>query len=265
MKIPIKTPEEIEKLRASAKLLSKTFKEVESELRAGLTTQYIDEIVEGFITTAGAIPAFKGYNGFPASACISVDCEVVHGIPDERRIEDGQIVSIDIGVNLDGYFSDACKTYPIGEISEEKKLLLKSTRTALHRGIKKCRSGNRLSDISHAIQTYVESKGYSVVRDLVGHGIGKELHEPPQIPNFGAPRKGPKLVPGMVFAIEPMVNIGVPSIEIMSDGWTIKTADRKPSGHFEHTVLITEGKPEILTSGLDDTSIGDSNGERSAN
>lgn len=265
MKIPIKTPEEIDKLRESAQLLTKTFREVESELKIGITTQYIDDIVEGVIKTAGGRPAFKGYNGFPASACISIDCEVVHGIPDERQLENGQIVSIDIGVDLNGYYSDASKTYPVGEISDEKKMLVKTTRTALHRGIKKCRSGNRLSDISHAIQTYVESKGYSVVRDLVGHGIGTALHEPPQIPNYGPPRKGPKLEPGMVFAIEPMVNIGASAIEIMSDGWTVKTADRKPSGHFEHTVLITDGKPEILTLGIEDSSIGDLNGERSAN
>ncbi len=249
MKIPVKSAEEIDQLRKSAQLLVKAFKAVDEIIREGISTKKIDQIVENVIRKGGGIPAFKNYNGYPASICASIDCEVVHGIPSSQKIEAGQIVSIDIGVNLNGFFSDACKSYAIGELDEEKQKLIETTKTSLYRGIKKCRSGNRLSDISHAVQSYVESKGFSVVRDLVGHGIGKALHEPPQIPNYGPPHQGPKLESGMVFAIEPMVNTGDASIQIMTDGWTVKTKDRKPSAHFEHTVLITDGSPEILTAG----------------
>lgn len=253
MKIPVKSSEEIEQLRKSAQLLVKAFQAVDETIQEGVTTKKIDQIVEKVIKKGGGSPAFKNYNGYPASICASIDCEVVHGIPGNRKIEAGQIVSIDIGVNLNGFFSDATKSYTIGDIDEEKQKLIETTKTSLYRGIKKCRAGNRLSDISHAIQSYVESKGFSVVRDLVGHGIGKALHEPPQIPNYGPPHQGPKLESGMVFAIEPMVNVGNADIQIMQDGWTVKTKDRKPSAHFEHTVLITDGVPEILTQGIEES------------
>ena len=249
--IPIKTEEEISKLRKSAQLLVKTFREIEAILAPDIPTSMLDEVTEEVIRSGGGKPAFKGYRGFSASICTSIESEVVHGIPGTRRLREGEIISVDIGVELDGYFSDAAKTYGVGEISQDRILLMDTTRTALHRGIRKCREGNRLSDISHSIQTYVESKGYSIVRALVGHGIGRSLHEEPQIPNFGSPHNGPKLHSGMVFAIEPMVNMGSSEVKFLKDGWTVETSDGSPSAHFEHTVLVTDGKPEILTIGIE--------------
>jgi methionyl aminopeptidase len=249
--IPIKTAEEISKLRKSAQLLVKTFREIEAILSPDIPTRMLDEVTEEVIRSGGGKPAFKGYRGFSASICTSIESEVVHGIPGTRRLREGEIISVDIGVELDGYFSDAAKTYGVGEISQDRILLMDTTRTALHRGIRKCREGNRLSDISHSIQTYVESKGYSIVRALVGHGIGRSLHEEPQIPNFGSPHNGPKLHSGMVFAIEPMVNMGSSEVKFLKDGWTVETSDGSPSAHFEHTVLVTDGKPEILTIGIE--------------
>jgi methionyl aminopeptidase len=250
--IAIKNEEEIEKLRKSAKVLEKAFKIIEENLDIGIKTEYLDRRVEEVIRSLGAEPAFKGYRQYPASICVSIDEEVVHGIPGKRELKSGEIVSIDIGVQLDGFYSDAAKTYAMNEISPQKKVLVDTTRTALHRGIRQCREGNRLSDISNAIQSYVESKGFSVVTALVGHGIGRQLHEEPQIPNYGPPHQGPKLKSGMVFAIEPMINMGSPEVKILKDGWTVETIDRLPSAHFEHTVLITNGKPEILTLGIED-------------
>jgi methionyl aminopeptidase len=250
--ISVRNTDEIILLRRSAKLLVKTFKEVEMYIKPNINIEDLDKIAEEVIRYDGGSPAFKGYNGYPASICTSIEDQVVHGIPGNRILQNGEIVSIDIGVELNGYFSDAAKTYAIGEISPEKKLLINTTKNALYRGIRKCRQGNRLSDISYSIQNYVESKKFNVVRDLVGHGIGNKLHEEPQIPNFGIPRRGPKLLTGMVFAVEPMVNMGSYDIKILDDGWTITTVDGLPSAHFEHTVLITEGKPEVLTLGIDD-------------
>jgi len=249
--IPIKTEAEIQKLRKCAKLLVKTFRAVEKEIIPGVLTNRLDEIAQEVICSGGGKPAFKGYRGFPASICVSIEREVVHGIPGTRRLKEGELVSLDMGVKLDAFYSDAAKTYGIGELSEDRILLMNTTKTALHRGIRKCRQGNHLSDVSHAIQTCVESKGFSIVRALVGHGIGKSLHEEPQIPNFGPPRRGPKLQTGMVFAIEPMINMGTSEVKFLDDGWTVETSDGKPSAHFEHTVLITEEKPEVLTIGIE--------------
>ena len=200
------------------------------------------------IRKRGGEPAFKGYRGFPASLCASVNEEVVHGIPGPRVPEEGDIISLDMGVKYDGYFSDAAITVGVGKIGPELQRLLRVTREALFEGIEKVRAGNRLSDISHAIQSRVERDGYSIVRDFVGHGIGSSLHEEPQIPNFGEPGRGPRLKPGMVLAIEPMVNAGTYNVRIKKDRWTAVTSDGQPSAHFEHTVAVTDGDPEILTS-----------------
>jgi methionyl aminopeptidase len=249
--IPIKTAEEIESLRRSAALLVRTFRAVESAVRPGTTTGELDDIAFRTITEGGGIPAFKGYNGYPATVCVSIDEQVVHGIPGSRVIREGEIVSLDIGVNLNGFFSDAAKSYPAGILSTEKTRLLETTRSALSEGIAKCRSTNRLSDVSHAIQQYAEGRGYSVVRELVGHGIGRAMHEEPQVPNFGPPHRGPRLQPGMVLALEPMINAGTERIRILEDGWTVVSEDGRPSAHFEHTVLITGDQPEVLTLGIE--------------
>jgi len=204
-------------------------------------------LAEEYIKRHGGIPAFKGYRGYPRSLCVSVNEEVVHGIPGKRRLKEGDIVSLDLGVLMDGYYGDAAITVPVGKVSELAKKLIKVTEEALYRGIEMARPGNRLSDISHAIQTHVEKAGFSVVREFVGHGIGKQLHEEPQVPNFGPPNRGPRLEPGMVLAIEPMVNTGTWEVRILPNGWTVVTADGGLSAHFEHTVAITDNGPEILS------------------
>ncbi len=247
--IILKTAREIDLIRKSSEILIETFHIVDSLVEPGIRTDVIDKEVEKFIRSKGAKPAFKGYRGYPASACISVEDEVVHGIPGSRRLKIGEIVGIDIGVEYNNYFSDAAKTYAIGEISQEKKRLMEVTEHSLALAIEKAVKGNRLSDISHAVQSYVESAGYSVVRDLVGHGIGRDLHEDPQVPNYGKPNSGPRLKPGMVLAIEPMVNMGVYQVKYDDDSWTVRTADGLPSAHFEHTIAITENGNEILTLG----------------
>jgi len=249
--IKIRTASEIEKLRQSARILVKAFTAIESILRVDISTETLDQTAETVIRDLGGEPAFKGYNGFPSTICASIDKQVVHGIPGKRRLKAGEIISIDCGVKLNGYFSDAAKTFAVGEISSEKQTLMDTTVAALHKGIQKCRIGNHLSDISYAVQNRVEKMGYSVVRDLVGHGIGTDLHEPPQIPNFGSSGQGPKLKEGMVFAIEPMVNMGRQEVRFLDDGWTVETLDESVSAHFEHTVVITLGKPEILTLGIE--------------
>ena len=247
--IIIKSPREIELIKKSSQILIETFKLVDSLVKPGIVTKEIDKEVEKYILSKGAKPAFKGYRDYPASACISIDDQVVHGIPSRRRLKEGQIVGIDIGVERDHYFSDAAKTYKVGQISEEKKRLLRITQEALELGIAAAIVGNRLSDISHAIQSHVEHAGFSVVRELVGHGVGRELHEDPQIPNYGKPHRGPRLKEGMVLAIEPMVNMGGQEVIFEDDHWTVRTADGLPSAHFEHTIAITRNGAEILTLG----------------
>lgn len=251
--IHLRTEEEIQKLRKSAALLVKTFREVEKHLQAGIQSIELDRIAEETIRKGGGRPAFKGYHGYPASICASINEAVVHGIPNQDVLKNGDLVSIDIGVELNGYYSDAAKSYGIGAISREKKKLMEITKSSLYQGIAQCRAGKKVSDISHAVQTHVESNGASVVRALVGHGIGREMHEEPQIPNYGRPNRGAEIRPGMVFAIEPMVNLGSYEVEVLEDGWTVETKDKLPSAHFEHTVVVTLGEPEILTAGLDET------------
>ena len=245
--IIIKSSREIEQLRRPNAIVAEVLQRLRKAVVAGVTTRELDQISEEVILSMGAVPAFKGYRGYPASLCASINEQVVHGIPNQRRLKEGDIVSLDVGANLNGYFGDAAITLPVGSVDPEAQRLLNVTERALTLGIEKARKGNRLFDISHAIQGWVESQGFSVVRDFVGHGIGKSLHEEPQIPNFGSPHQGPRLEEGMVFALEPMVNEGTYEIKILSDGWTVITADRKRSAHFEHTIAITDGDPEILT------------------
>jgi methionyl aminopeptidase len=245
--IIIKSSREIEQLKRSNAIVAEVFQKLKKVISPGITTMELDQIAEEIILSKGAIPAFKGYRGFPATLCISINEEVVHGIPGQRRLKEGDIVSLDVGANLNGYFGDGAITLPVGEVDPVAQRLLEVTERALYIGIEKAKVGNRLFDISHAIQTWVESHGFSVVRDFVGHGIGMALHEEPQIPNFGSPHQGPRLERGMVLALEPMVNEGTYEVKILSDGWTVVTADGKRSAHFEHTVAITDGVPEILS------------------
>ena len=247
--IIIKSPREIEQLKKSNAIVAEVFEKLKGMVSPGITTKELDQVAEEYILSKGGHPAFKGYKGFPATLCISINEEVVHGIPGQRRLKEGDIVSLDVGVDFVGYFGDAAITFPVGEVDPEAKRLLEVTEKALSLGIEKAKAGNRLFDISNAIQSWVESHGFSVVRDFVGHGIGRDLHEEPQIPNFGSPHQGPRLEKGMVFALEPMVNEGTYEVKILSDGWTVITADGKRSAHFEHTIAITAKGAEIL-SGL---------------
>ena len=243
----IKTKEEIEIMRRAGSVVGQTLDMVEQKIAPGMSTQQLDTLIDDFIRSKNAIPAFKNYNGFPASACISIDEEVVHGIPGDRIIAEGEIVSVDVGARVDGYYGDSARTYAIGQISPEKMRLLECTKNSLLAGIDKARKGNKLGEISASVQQVAESNGYAVVRQLVGHGIGKKMHEDPQIPNFGNAEDGPTLKSGMVLAIEPMINIGTYDVKTMPDGWTVITADGQPSAHFEHTVAITDDGAEILT------------------
>lgn len=245
--IALKTSEDIEKMRTAGRIVGKTFEMVKDKLQPGVTTGELDSLIEEFIRSNDAIPAFKDYNGFPASACISVDEEVVHGIPGDRVIREGEIVSVDVGTIVDGWYGDSARTFAVGEVSSEKLRLMELTQESLAAGIDKARKGNKLGQISVAVQKVAESKGYGVVRQLVGHGIGRAMHEEPQVPNFGSATDGPVLKPGMVLAIEPMINMGTHDVKTMPDGWTVITADGQPSAHFEHTVAITDGEPDILT------------------
>ena len=245
--IHIKNRREVEIMRKAGAIVAEALNLAESRMEAGTTTLEIDQEIARFIYSKRARPAFYGFNGYPANVCISIDEQVVHGIPGKRMLKQGEIVSVDIGVEVDGYFGDGAKTITVGQIAKDKERLIQITREALHEGITQVREQNRLYDISHAIQEHVESAGFSVVRDLVGHGIGRRLHEEPQIPNFGEKNQGIRLKAGMVFAIEPMVNMGTFEVKTEDDHWTVITADGRPSAHFEHTVLITQGEPEILT------------------
>jgi methionyl aminopeptidase len=246
--ILLKSRQEIEIMAEAGRLVAATLAELRRVIEPGITTGELDRIAASFIARNGGKAAFKGYQGFPASICTSINEEVVHGIPGLRQLKNGDIISIDAGVVINGYVGDAAVTVPVGEVEPEILRLLQVTEEALARGIDQAKVGNRLSDISHAIQSYVESNNFSVVRDYVGHGIGRQMHEAPQIPNFGPPGHGPRLEEGMVLAIEPMVNLGTYHVRTLDDGWTVVTQDGKPSAHFEHSVAITADGPVILTS-----------------
>jgi len=251
-RVPIKSPREIKLMRESGRIVAEVLALVGTRIGPGVRTKDLDTFAEDYIRSKGAVPAFKGYghdrnNLFPGTLCVSIDDEVVHGIPDGRVLEEGQIVSIDVGVRKNGYFGDGARTFAVGSVSGEKNRLLKATEESLYKGIEQARSGNHVHDVSHAVQERVEQEGFAVVRDLVGHGVGKSLHEEPAVPNFGTAGTGIVLKEGMVLAIEPMVNAGTHRVQMGEDGWTVRTADGKPSAHFEHTVLITSGEAEILT------------------
>lgn len=245
--IELKTTGQIKLMREAGRIVAATLELMRQAVRPGITTQELDRLAEDYIHKQGAVPAFKGYNGFPASLCTSVNEQVVHGIPGLRKLETGDIISIDCGAVKNGYVGDAAVTLPVGEIAPDLQQLLKVTEESLMLGLAQAKKGLRLYDISHAVQTHVEKHGFSVVRDYVGHGIGRAMHEEPQIPNFGKPGRGPRLEVGMVLAIEPMVNMGTYEVESLSDHWTVVTKDRRASAHFEHTVAVTENGPEILT------------------
>jgi len=238
---------EIEVIRVAAQLVARTLDMLGREIRPGVTTAALDRLAETFIRDHGGRPAFKGYRGFPATICPSVNEEVVHAIPGPRRLDDGDMVGVDVGVEMNGYYGDSARTFAVGEVSAEVKRLMQVTREALLEGVARARGGNRVGDISHAIQTHVEHHGFSIVRALVGHGIGREMHEEPQVPNYGLPDRGPRLMIGQVLAIEPMVNAGGPEVVTQPDGWTVVTKDGSLSAHFEHTVALGPDGPEILS------------------
>lgn len=245
--IPIKSATEIVKMRAACAAAAEILQTVATMCAPGTTTKDLDEAAGEYIARCGGKSPFLGYKGYPGNICVSVNEEVVHGIPGKRRVQYGDIVSLDIGIILDGYVGDNATTVAVGVVKPRTQELLRITQQALTAGIAKARSGNRVGDISHAVQSVVESNGFSVVREFVGHGVGRKMHEEPQIPNYGKAGDGPKLKPGMTLAIEPMINAGVSEVQMLSDGWTVVSADGQPSAHFEHTVLVTEGEPEILT------------------
>lgn len=242
-----KTPREIEIMREAGKIVALTHQELQKHIAPGITTKELDEIADRFIRQHDAVPSFKGYNGFSGSICASVNEELVHGIPGNRKLKDGDIISVDIGAKYKGYHGDSAWTYPVGEIPPETQKLLEVTEESLYRGLEEAKPGVRLSNISHAVQTYAEENGFSIVREYVGHGVGQDLHEAPQIPHFGPPDKGPRLKPGMVLAVEPMVNAGSRYVKTLADNWTVVTVDGKMCAHFEHTIAITEEGYEILT------------------
>lgn len=243
-----KTEEEIELIKESSLLVAKTHAEVAKLIQPGVSTLTLDKIAEEFIRDNGGVPAFKGYSGFPNTLCVSPNEQVVHGIPTNDPIESGTILSLDCGVKKNGFFGDSAFTYEVGEVAKDVKELLKITRESLYKGIEVAVAGNRIGDIGYAIQNHAEKNGFTVVRELVGHGVGVNLHESPEVPNYGKRGRGVKLHEGLVIAIEPMINMGVKEINQLNDGWTIKTADLKPSAHFEHTIVVRKGKAEILSS-----------------
>lgn len=251
--VRIKTSEEIERIRESCRIVADVLKLVATKIRPGVTTLELDRVAEDYIRSLGGVPAFKGYghkksNLFPATLCTSINDVVVHGIPSNRELREGDIVSVDVGVKKDGFFGDGARTFAVGEISDEKQRLMKATEESLAKGIEQAVAGQRIHDISSAVQEHIESHGFSVVRDLVGHGVGLELHEEPSVPNFGKPGTGIRIQDGMTLAIEPMVNAGSWEVVFGADGWTVQTRDGKPSAHFEHTIAVVDGKPEILTT-----------------
>lgn len=245
--ITIKTNREIELMRRAGGILTQTLELVKGFMKPDITTAELDKVAEKFILKNSATPSFKNYHGFPASICVSINDEVVHGIPGIRRLKIGDIVSVDIGVCYDGYHADAARTFTIGKISPEAARLIEVTRESFYKGLKYASAGYRIGDISAAIQAFVEGNGYSVVRSLIGHGIGANLHEPPDVPNFGTEGKGTRLIPGMTLAIEPMVNIGTYNVKTAANGWTVSTVDGALSAHYENTVVIRKGEPDVLT------------------
>ena len=246
--ITLKSPHEIDLMRRSGKITAAARALAGEMVKPGVTTQEINDAVERFIRQQGAVPSFLHYNGYPASACISVNDEIIHGIPGKRVLQEGDIVSVDVGAYIGGFHGDCAATFPCGRISPEARRLIDVTRQSFFEGIRFAREGQRLQDISAAVQSYVEQNGFSVVREYVGHGVGAKMHESPEIPNYGRPGHGPRLLRGMTLAIEPMVNAGSAAITQLSDGWTVKTADGKWAAHYENTILITDGEPEILTA-----------------
>ena len=245
--ITLKSEHEIELMRRAGKITAAARALARDMVKPGVTTQQIDKAVYHFIKSQGATPSFLNYNGYPASVCVSVNDEIIHGIPGKRVLKEGNIVSVDVGAYIGGFHGDCAGTYPCGQVSDQALDLIRVTQQSFFEGLKFAREGYRLSDISHAVQEYVESHGYSVVREYVGHGIGRRMHESPEVPNFGNPGHGPRLLRGMTIAVEPMVNAGSAAIRQMSDGWTVKTADGKNAAHYENTILITDGEPELLT------------------
>lgn len=244
----LKTDEEVGLLRESNLLVSRTLAEIARLIAPGVTTLYLDKIAEEFIRDHNAVPAFKGYGGFPKTLCTSVNDEVVHGIPSDYTLKDGDIISVDCGVILNGWYGDSAFTFPVGEISDDVKKLLLFTRESLEEGVKAAIAGNSVGDVSAAVQAKAESGGFTVVRELVGHGLGRKLHEPPEVPNYGKKGSGPKMEKGLVICIEPMINLGKKETVQMNDGWTIKTADGRPSAHFEYAVAVNKGKADVLTT-----------------
>ncbi|OGF18310.1 MAG: type I methionyl aminopeptidase [Candidatus Eisenbacteria bacterium RBG_16_71_46] len=238
---------EIEKIRAAAKLVARTLEMLAREVKPGVTTADLDRLADAFIREHGGRPAFRGYRGFPASICASVNDEVVHGVPGRRVLREGDIVGVDVGVEMEGYYGDAARTLPVGAIAKTTAHLLDVTQEALMEGIRRAQAGRRVGDVSNAIQTCAERNGFSVVRALVGHGIGREMHEEPQVPNYGPPDRGPRLMAGQVLAIEPMLNMGGPEVVTQPDGWTVVTKDGGLSAHFEHTVVVGPNGPEVLS------------------
>lgn len=250
--IQLKSKEEIERVRESSVIVAEVLSLLQSRIRPGITTAELDELAEEYIRSSGGEPAFKGYgtakdNLFPATLCTSIDNEVVHGIPRKRQLREGEIISIDVGVKKNGFYGDGAWTFAVGDVSAEKDRLMRVTEESLAKGVAEALVGRRIHDVSHAVQKHVESNGFSVVRELCGHGLGRNLHEEPNIPNFGKPGTGPRIQEGMTLAIEPMVNYGTWRVRLASDGWTVLTEDGQPSAHFEHTVAIVDGKAEILT------------------
>jgi methionyl aminopeptidase len=246
--IVIKSPNEIATMREAGRIVAETLAAMKTVVKPGVTTYDLDQLARTIITKRGAKPTFRGYHGFPANICASINCEVVHGIPSKKRVlQEGDIISIDVGATLKGLVGDAAITLPVGQVSDKAKRLMEATEGALWEAIKQCRAGNHLEDISGTIQDYAESRGYSVVRQYVGHGVGRQMHEDPQIPNYRQGKQGPQLKPGMTLALEPMVNEGVAETRVLRDKWTVVTKDGKLSAHFEHTIVLTDGEADILT------------------
>ena len=246
--IALRSPREIELMRRAGRITAQARKLAGEMVRPGVTTKEIDKAVEKFIRSQGAVPSFLNYQGYPASVCLSVNDEVIHGIPGKRKLEEGDLVSVDVGAYIGGFHGDCAATFPCGKVSDEAAKLIKVTRQSFFEGIRFARPGYRVSDVSHGVQSYVEQFGFSVVRDYVGHGVGVQLHEAPEVPNYGEPGHGPRLMAGMTIAVEPMVNMGDWQVKVLSDGWTVKSRDGSLSAHYENTILITEGDPEILTA-----------------